>query len=86
LPLVHKLAVVAVEVEVEATWVVGSAEATWVAGLAEVTWVAGLAEVTWVAGLAEVTWAALAEIASLVWATITSALDEVVSAACTTTA
>jgi hypothetical protein len=52
----------------------------------EATWVVGSAEATWVAGLAAAASAALAEIASLVWATITSALDEAVSAACTTTA
>jgi hypothetical protein len=36
--------------------------------------------------LAEAASAALPEIASLAWATITLALDEVVSAVCTTTA
>jgi hypothetical protein len=83
---VHKLAVVVVAVAVVATWVVVAAEATWVVVAAEATWVAGSAEATWVAGSAEAASAALPEITSQAWATITLALDVVVSAVCTTTA
>jgi hypothetical protein len=44
-----------------------------------------LAEVTWLAS-AEVTWLASAEVARRVWAEITMAMEDVVSAALMTTA
>ena len=55
-----------------------------VAALAQVPWVASAVDM--LVALAEVTWLASAEVARQVWAEITMAMEDVVSAAITTTA
>ena len=88
---VHKLAAVVAAAVAVVTWAVDLAEVTWVA-LAETTWAGSTevasvasAETTW-AGSTEVALVASAEIMSVTWATITLALEDVVSAACTAAA
>ena len=73
--------VVAAEVEVVAAV---AADTGVVAALAQVPWVASVGDM--LVALAEVTWLASAEVARRVWAEIIMAMEDVVSAAITTTA